>query len=115
MKPPSILLGFVGDLFVDRHDPFEAFADVRPRDWMTSVRPIEADYEDGVLRPTKPLRLRQGERVSLVVLRHRHHSNLADGSTGDLVEPGAARPARQPAGRGRLDAGSVHVLGGSAS
>ncbi len=33
------------------------------------MRPIEADYEDGVLRPTKPLRLRQGERVAVVVLR----------------------------------------------
>ncbi len=33
------------------------------------MRPIEADYEDGVLRPTKPLLLRQGERVAVVVLR----------------------------------------------
>jgi predicted DNA-binding antitoxin AbrB/MazE fold protein len=33
------------------------------------MQPIEADYEDGVLRPTKPLNLKQGERVSVVVLR----------------------------------------------
>jgi predicted DNA-binding antitoxin AbrB/MazE fold protein len=39
--------------------------------WLDEVpmRPIEADYEDGVLRPTKPLLLRQGERVAVVVLR----------------------------------------------
>ena len=36
---------------------------------MLPMRPIEADYRDGVLQPTKPLRLQQGERVALVVLR----------------------------------------------
>ncbi len=30
---------------------------------------VEADFEDGVLRPTKPLLLRKGERVRLLVLR----------------------------------------------
>ena len=30
---------------------------------------FEADYEDGVLRPVKPLRLRPGERVQLIVRR----------------------------------------------
>ena len=30
---------------------------------------VEADYEDGVLRPVKPLRLRPGERVHLIVRR----------------------------------------------
>jgi predicted DNA-binding antitoxin AbrB/MazE fold protein len=33
------------------------------------MRPIEADYRDGVLRPTTPLQLKQGERVGLVVMR----------------------------------------------
>lgn len=33
------------------------------------MQPIEAEYDDGVLRPTKPLHLKQGERVSVVVLR----------------------------------------------
>jgi predicted DNA-binding antitoxin AbrB/MazE fold protein len=33
------------------------------------VRPIEARYENGTLRPTKPLALRPGERVALLVLR----------------------------------------------
>lgn len=33
------------------------------------MHPIEADYDDGVLRLTKPLHLKQGERVSVVVLR----------------------------------------------
>jgi predicted DNA-binding antitoxin AbrB/MazE fold protein len=36
---------------------------------MKSVRAIEADYEDGVLRPTKLLLLRQGERLAVVLLR----------------------------------------------
>ena len=33
------------------------------------MRPIEARYENGTLRPTKPLALRQGERVAVLVLR----------------------------------------------
>ncbi|HWO19909.1 MAG TPA: antitoxin family protein [Kofleriaceae bacterium] len=30
---------------------------------------VEADYEDGVLRPVTPLRLRPGERVRIIVRR----------------------------------------------
>jgi len=30
---------------------------------------VEAEYENGVLRPRKPLRLRQGERVHIIVTR----------------------------------------------
>ena len=30
---------------------------------------VDADYEGGVLRPVKPLHLRPGERVSLIVMR----------------------------------------------
>jgi predicted DNA-binding antitoxin AbrB/MazE fold protein len=33
------------------------------------VRPIEARYENGLLHPTKPLALRPGERVAVVVIR----------------------------------------------
>lgn len=33
------------------------------------VASVEADYEDGVLRPVKPLRLRPGERVHIIVRR----------------------------------------------
>jgi predicted DNA-binding antitoxin AbrB/MazE fold protein len=33
------------------------------------MRPVEALYEDGLLRPAKPLNLRQGERVALIVVR----------------------------------------------
>jgi predicted DNA-binding antitoxin AbrB/MazE fold protein len=33
------------------------------------VIPVEAEYKDGVLRPIKPLALRSGERVRLIVLR----------------------------------------------
>jgi predicted DNA-binding antitoxin AbrB/MazE fold protein len=33
------------------------------------VRLVEAQYEDGVLRPAEPLSLRSGERVNLIVVR----------------------------------------------
>jgi predicted DNA-binding antitoxin AbrB/MazE fold protein len=33
------------------------------------VRPLEALYENGILRPAKPLNLRPGERVGLIVVR----------------------------------------------
>ena len=33
------------------------------------MRPVEASYEDGLLHPTKPLPLRVGERVALIVIR----------------------------------------------
>jgi predicted DNA-binding antitoxin AbrB/MazE fold protein len=35
----------------------------------SSVASVEADYENGVLRPVKPLRLRPGERVHIIVRR----------------------------------------------
>jgi predicted DNA-binding antitoxin AbrB/MazE fold protein len=34
-----------------------------------SVRPVEALYENGILRPAKPLNLRPGERVGVIVVR----------------------------------------------
>jgi predicted DNA-binding antitoxin AbrB/MazE fold protein len=34
------------------------------------MRPVEALYENGLLRPAKPLNLRPGERVALIVVRH---------------------------------------------
>ena len=34
------------------------------------MRPVEALYEHGLLRPAKPLNLRPGERVGLIVVRH---------------------------------------------
>ena len=34
------------------------------------MRPIEAHYENGLLRPSAPLALRPGERVALLVMRH---------------------------------------------
>jgi predicted DNA-binding antitoxin AbrB/MazE fold protein len=36
---------------------------------MQGMRAIEAEFENGFLKPTQPLPLRPGERVSLVVLR----------------------------------------------
>jgi len=36
---------------------------------MMVVRLVEAQYEDGVLRPVEPLGLRSGESVNLIVVR----------------------------------------------
>src|SRR5688572_3959429 len=35
------------------------------------MRPVEALYENGMLRPAKPLNVRQGERVAVIVVRQR--------------------------------------------
>jgi predicted DNA-binding antitoxin AbrB/MazE fold protein len=34
------------------------------------MRPVEACYENGFLKSAQPLKLRQGEKVAVVVLRH---------------------------------------------
>jgi predicted DNA-binding antitoxin AbrB/MazE fold protein len=54
------------------------------------VATIEADFEGGVLRPTKPLALRQGERVRLIVVRRSDPARwdldrLAQGADEDLA------------------------------
>ena len=36
---------------------------------MHVMRPVEAHYADGALRPTTPLQLRPGERVGIIVIR----------------------------------------------
>lgn len=36
---------------------------------MALMRLVEAQYEGGLLRPTRPLALRPGERVRLIVVR----------------------------------------------
>ena len=43
--------------------------DPHPRAILTTMRPVEARYEDGVLKPEKPLPLRPGDRVGVIVLR----------------------------------------------
>ncbi len=48
------------------------------------MRPVEALYENGLLKPAKPLNLRQGERVALIVVRH------SDPSRWDLARLGSA-------------------------
>ena len=40
------------------------------RDNLNTMRPVEALYEDGLLKPEAPLALRPGERVALIVVRH---------------------------------------------
>jgi predicted DNA-binding antitoxin AbrB/MazE fold protein len=52
------------------------------------MRLVEACYENGFLKPTQPLKLRQGEKVAVVVLRHPDPTRwdmkrLAVGSTED--------------------------------
>ena len=46
---------------------------LRPRCWLAHAfgvaRPIEAEYRGGALHPTRPLSLKDGERVRLVVVR----------------------------------------------
>jgi predicted DNA-binding antitoxin AbrB/MazE fold protein len=34
------------------------------------MRPVEARYEDGLLKPAPPLRLKEGEKVGVIVVRH---------------------------------------------
>lgn len=43
--------------------------DPQARAILTAMRPVEARYEDGVLKPEKPLPLRAGDRVGVIVLR----------------------------------------------
>jgi predicted DNA-binding antitoxin AbrB/MazE fold protein len=38
-------------------------------DMVSSMRPVEARYEDGLLKPAKPLPLRPGENVAVIVVR----------------------------------------------
>ena len=47
------------------------------------MRPVEALYENGSLKPAKPLNLRQGERVAVIVVRQ------PDASRWDLARLGA--------------------------
>jgi predicted DNA-binding antitoxin AbrB/MazE fold protein len=48
------------------------------------MRPVEALYENGMLRPAKPLNLRPGERVAVIVVRQ------PDASRWDLARLGSA-------------------------
>ena len=47
------------------------------------MRPIDALYENGLLRPVSPLPLRSGERVALIVVRR------SDSSRWDVPRLGA--------------------------
>ena len=42
---------------------------LRARDTIMVVRLVEAQYENGVLRPSERLGLRSGERVNIIVVR----------------------------------------------
>ena len=62
------------------------------------MRPVEACYENGFLKPTQPLKLRQGEKVPVVVLRHPDPARwdmkrLAVGSVEDETLAGAGLDA----------------------
>lgn len=64
---------------------------------------VEASYEKGLLRPTKPLALRPGERVNLIVVRRADPNRwnldrLAKSSTSEdleLAEQGLANFPRE--------------------
>jgi hypothetical protein len=58
---------------------------------MGSMRPIDASFEGGVLRPTQPLHLRAGEHVRIIVLR------APDPSRWDLDRLGGAPHAEDAA------------------
>jgi predicted DNA-binding antitoxin AbrB/MazE fold protein len=52
------------------------------------MRPVEARYEDGFLKPAKPLQLRPGEKVGVIVVRHPDRARwdlkrLAQGAADD--------------------------------
>ena len=47
------------------------------------MRPVDALYENGILRPMSPLPLRSGERVALIVVRR------PDASRWDFARLGA--------------------------
>ena len=56
-----------------------------------SMKLVEASYEKGLLRPTKPLALRPGERVNLIVVRRADPNRwnldrLAKSSTSEDLE-----------------------------
>ena len=54
------------------------------------VRLVEAQYEDGVLRPAERLSLRSGERVNLIVVRR------PDPGRWDLARLARTLPIRLP-------------------
>jgi predicted DNA-binding antitoxin AbrB/MazE fold protein len=62
------------------------------------MRPVEARYEDGFLKPAKALQLRPGEKVGVIVVRHPDPSRwdfkrLAQGATEDAALAGAGLDA----------------------
>jgi predicted DNA-binding antitoxin AbrB/MazE fold protein len=65
----------------------------RRRDRVYPVRPIEARYVGGVLKPAEPLPLRAGERVGVVVTRVRDEKrwDLARLATGASEDADLAR------------------------
>jgi len=58
---------------------------------------VEAEYENGVLRPMKPLRLQPGERVHIIVQRQ------ADASRWDLKRLANVSDEDQELARAGLD------------
>ena len=62
------------------------------------MRPVEARYEDGFLKPAKPLQLRPGEKVGVIVVRHPDPSRwdfkrLAQGAAEDAALAGTGLDA----------------------
>jgi len=62
------------------------------------MRPVETCYEDGFLKPAKPLQLRPGEKVGVIVVRRPDPSRwdlrrLAQGGAEDEALAGAGLDA----------------------
>jgi len=82
-------LGYQESSFVAFRQPAKRPSDFR--DSVDSMKLVEARYERGLLRPTKPLALRPGERVNLIVVRRPdpdpwNLDRLAKSSTKEDVE-----------------------------
>jgi predicted DNA-binding antitoxin AbrB/MazE fold protein len=67
------------------------------------MRPVEALYENGLLRPAKPLNLRPGERVCLIVVRQ------ADPSRWDLARLAAASAEEDELAAAGLDTWTANL------
>ena len=77
--------------------------------YLVGMRPVEALYENGLLRPAKPLNLRPGERVGLIVVRQ------ADPSRWDLARLAAASAVSLAAVAGAALAASSGRIAGNMS
>lgn len=70
------------------HGGWAAYAPQRSLRTISPMLAFDADYENGVLRPTKPLALKPGERVRLIVV-----SESSSGDADIVLSPEENRAA----------------------